>query len=270
MTEEAALPNPSNSIFYFFVITIIYGFFLIYNLFSANTLIEIESTRDSTVVNLIYIGLLISGIYFINLKTAQTLCKSSEIPYYDIFFATFLPWIMIFGTLYFALELFPGWIGPFSNTIGYFVINMLGAEDTVKNMLKTTDDFTIDKDKDKDKDLKKAIQKIDSNTASFINELNVENQLYKEFCKKLCDEGFIKNYDSFCKIEDNEHVQNLYKFVNIKHAIGKLIWYILAGTLICSISYNFIINEKCEKTVEEQQAIIDQIMANENTPETPG
>ena len=30
-----------------------------------------------------------------------------------------------------------------------------------------------------------------------------------------------------------------------------MVWYILAGILICSISYNLIINMNCEKSVEE-------------------
>ena len=46
-------------------------------------------------------------------------------------------------------------------------------------------------------------------------------------------------------------IMSLYKLLVIKQALGKIVWYILAGILISSISYNLIINMSCEKSLEE-------------------
>ena len=43
----------------------------------------------------------------------------------------------------------------------------------------------------------------------------------------------------------------LYQLLVIKQLIGKLVWYVLAGILISSISYNLVINMACEKSLEE-------------------
>ena len=56
---------------------------------------------------------------------------------------------------------------------------------------------------------------------------------------------------------DNENLETsklkLYQLLVIKQFVGKIVWYILAGILICSISYNLIISMTCEKSLEELQ-----------------
>jgi hypothetical protein len=48
----------------------------------------------------------------------------------------------------------------------------------------------------------------------------------------------------------------------IKNVIGKITWYTLAGVLVSSISYNFITNMSCEKSLEEIQRDINNANAN--------
>ena len=119
------VPNPMNSMIYFLTLTILYGIFTIYTIIGSSRETA-KSTSQNKIVLLIYVCFLVSGMYFINLKTSQELCNTEKIQYYNVFFATFIPWIIIFGTLYFLLELFNGWILPFSNTIGYYVVYALG------------------------------------------------------------------------------------------------------------------------------------------------
>ena len=79
------------------------------------------------------------------------------------------------------------------------------------------------------------------NKSKFINEFEPDKSQFKEFIEKLKDEGLTKNtFLTGDKIGEDE--LELFKLVNIKHIIGKLMWYILAGTVISSISYNYIIN----------------------------
>ena len=52
---------------------------------------------------------------------------------------------------------------------------------------------------------------------------------------------------------DDTNKLKLYQLLIIKQFVGKIVWYVLAGILICSISYNLIINMTCEKSLEELQ-----------------
>ena len=55
------------------------------------------------------------------------------------------------------------------------------------------------------------------------------------------------------KYKKNFHIQKLYKLLVIKNVIGKITWYTLAGVLVSSISYNFITNMSCDKTLQDIQ-----------------
>ena len=52
----------------------------------------------------------------------------------------------------------------------------------------------------------------------------------------------------------------------IKDVIGRLFWYVLAGTLIASISYNFIINMNCEKTLDQAKKDYSTMFENRFIP----
>ena len=67
-------------------------------------------------------------------------------------------------------------------------------------------------------------------------------------------------------IKTDKDVINLFALVNIKHLIGKIFWYILAGTLIATISYNFIINMTCDKTLDEAKKEYDELYKNSEVP----
>ena len=193
---------------------------------------------------MIYIALLLSGTYFINLGISKGLCKDSEVQYSSVFFATILPWLIVFGVLYFLLKIFTGWVRPFSNTIGYAVINLIGVKD-VLNSLKV---------EEPSKDVVAAISKINTYPEIFINEFDHELSEFDGFIKKL-KEAKIFN-------DNEEGIMKLFRLVNIKHAIGEIFWYILAGTLVVSISYNYIINISCQKSVEKTQAEFDELYAD--------
>jgi hypothetical protein len=57
--------------------------------------------------------------------------------------------------------------------------------------------------------------------------------------------------DESNKDSNKDPIMELYRLLVIKQFIGKVVWYILAGILISSISYNLIINLSCDKSLEE-------------------
>ena len=239
---NTTISSPIPSILFFITITSIFALLNIYGVYSKTKLDEIAPSNN--VILLIYIGLLLVGTYFINISVSKTLCVTNSIDWNNILFLTLLPWLIIFGLLYLLLEIFPGWVRPFSNTIGYVIVNLLGAEKDIKNILKQSNGLSDLSNKS----LVSALTNIEKDYSRIINEFDTNKDNFLSFITQFKREHFLK-IDG--PIETNEHVYKLYQHVIAKHFIGKIIWYILAGILIASITYNFLLDIKCVKTADE-------------------
>lgn len=259
--EVKKLPSTTTGIIFFITITIIYAFMMIYTIISSSNLSNVVTNANNPIYTLIYIIFLVSGSYFINVNLSKTICLENTIQWSKVLTYTILPWVIIFGVLYFLLELFPGWVMPFSNTIGYFIVNTLGATTQVKKILKLSGN-------ENNSTLQKALLNIEKNYSRFINEIDSELPLYEKFINQLHKENFMQKPSTYSnqEIHNDKDVINLFALVNIKHLIGKIFWYILAGTLIASVSYNFIINMTCDKTLDEAKQEYDELYKNSVTP----
>ena len=249
--------NPANSAIYFAMLTIVFTLVNIFMINSADTLEAIEDNKKNIVYTLIYMGLVLSGTYFINLKISQALCPDDAIQYYNIFFATVLPWLIIFVILYFLLELFPGWVAPFSNTIGYLVAKILGVETFLENVLNKEPKETIIS----------AIEKIKSHKAKIINEFDDDRNNFEKFFKKFQEEKL--SDENIIDIKTSEDIIQLFKLINIKFIVGKMVWYILAGTIVASISYNYIVNMNCQESVEDIEKKIAKLQEENEEEDDP-
>ena len=237
---ESDVPNPNSTLIYFMLVTICFLFFTVFNVFNATTTDDINNAKNNNIINLAYMLLLVVGSYFINANISKAMCDQS-IQWNYVLMATLLPWSIIFVTLYFILALFPGWIAPFSNTIGYLFISLLGVEGILNELLK---------EKGKTQDIVKAINNINSNKSNFINQIDIDKTQFNEFFTKLITNFDIKTDNTTIKTDDPQIIE-LYKLLTITHVVGKIVWYILAGILISSVSYNYIINISCEKSLEK-------------------
>ena len=233
--EDTALPNPSSTIIYFMLATLCFAFFTISNIFQASSYEKVEDAVNNNIINSVYILLLVVGSYFINANISKSMCSQS-IQWSYILMITLLPWVIIFVSLYFILKLFPGWVAPFSNTIGFVIIGLLGVEKTYKDIFKSN------KDAVGNSELIKAIANMNSNKTQFINQISTD---LKEFDKFFADSA------ETLKPDHLPHKLELYKLLVVKQALGKIVWYVLAGILISSISYNLVISMACEKSLEE-------------------
>lgn len=251
LAEVKKTPTPLSILMYFFIVTIFYGFFIINNVLNSKDMENSSEKSNNVLYDIIYILILLTGTIYLNVNISKIVCNSNKIKWGDIFLLTIIPWIIIFGLIYFLLELFPGWIKPFSNTIGYFIINSLGASDKLDKILKDPNNET-------DKTLKQALINIDINKTKFINEMS-DNQIdYGKLINQLVKEKFTNNNIN----ENDEDVISLFNMIVIKKLIGKYVWYILSGMLIASITYNNVINITCEKTVFETKQEYDDIYSN--------
>ena len=82
----------------------------------------------------IYLLLSVIGQYFITLGVSAGICGTPQ--YFTSTVAVLFPWTFIFGVMVLMLELFPSWLAPFSNTLGYLVISMSGLAGLVRKIFK--------------------------------------------------------------------------------------------------------------------------------------
>jgi hypothetical protein len=330
---KSDLPSPSSTITYFLLTTICFAFFIIYNIFQKEKISEVVKAPNNNLINSIYILLLVVGSYFINASISKAMCTQS-IQWSYILMITLLPWIIIFISLYVMLKLFPGWISPFSNTIGYSIIGFLGIEKTYEAIFKTSAE-----ESGENSEVVKAIANMNSNKSKFINQISTDVEEFKNFfinMPELLKDGIVEEArqiiipreleqletvtkddgpDKGGKLyrggalvlkarsyiskkthlykknlkgggegdgetesrsdlsseagEPRETIKNplltLYQLLIIKQVIGKIVWYVLAGILISSISYNLVINMACEKSLEEIQKDFETAREEQST-----
>lgn len=321
------VPIPGSPLIFFFFITLGFLIFTLFSIQNAKSIEDIEKAKDGSLLTIIYVCVLIIGSYFINSTVSKAICNSEAVRWSNILLATLLPWIIIFFSLFIVLKIFPGWITPFSNTVGYVVINILGVENTLTAIL--------NKDTNTRDDLAKAIANITHNKSNFINQIDINKATFLSFIGDLKKVGIIelKNPEGAGTIEasgatagtagtaggatrggatrggtaaaasgpvtttaapitgaaiagpaataatapataatsaaagsgdgtagaaaankellTNPDIQNLYKLLVIKNVLGQITWYTLAGVLVSSVSYNYIINMSCDKSLEE-------------------
>ena len=226
---SAAPPDPSTSIFAFFIITLIF------------TIIKYSIPDDMlTLINIIYIGTLLAVQITINSSLAKTICNNPQSTTSGVV-ATIFPMLFIFGLLQLLLTIFPGWMEPFSNTFGYAIAKIGGAESVVRDVLK----------KETTPEISKAVNNIYNDPSIFLNQFNYNDQ--QDFDAKWSKSQDLFNSESGLKSSRYDSFKNM---VKLKDLVAQFVWYMLAGILVTSRSYNYIINQPCTLTpvVAEQIA----------------
>ena len=215
---STAPPDPSTSIFAFFIITLIF------------TIIK-YSIPDTmlTLINIIYIGTLLAVQITINSSLAKTICNNPQSTSSGVV-ATIFPMLFIFGLLQLLLTIFPGWLEPFSNTFGYAIAKIGGAESVVRDVLK----------KETTPEISKAVNNIYNDPSIFLNQFNYNDE--EDFKTK-----WNKSKDLFLPQTDvgTPKYNDFRNMVKLKDLVSQFVWYMLAGILVTSRSYNYIINQPC-------------------------
>ena len=241
------------SLVLFIVFTLIY---FIYRYFEYNS-------EHLKLVSGIYILLVIASQFSINISATKDLC--GEASYGNAFLYTLIPWVVIFGMLNVVLFMFPGWKSPFANTFGYLLAKAAG----VKSLL--LDHILKEKYKDGKLPVAKATPvvqavpiketKVGGRASSTSNEAitNSLEHIYSD-PSALINEVTPETFDTFWtrmkplfrKGADNYRNQ-FKKLVNLKDLVSEFVWYLLTGVLVCSMSYNSILNQGCNTSVKEMQ-----------------
>ena len=236
---STAPPNPSTAIFAFFIITLIF------------TIIKYSIPETMlTLINIIYIGTLMVVLITINSSLAKTICDNPRSTTSGVV-ATIFPMLFIFGLLQLMLVIFPGWLEPFSNTFGYAIAKIGGAEKVVRDVLK----------EDATGDISKAISNIYNDPSIFLNQFNYENE--EDF--KLKWDKSAKLFNENTGIGTPKYI-DFRNMVKLKDMVAQFVWYMLAGILVTSRSYNYIINQPCGLSPE----VAEKIASNYAKSDTSG
>lgn len=132
------------------------------------------------------------------------------------------------------LELFPGWMRGFSNTIGMWCINLGGFKEFSYSLLK-------EKGEVNESDIPKILlEKIYDNHIPLFNEITTNNidasgnLDLPDGLKQLFKQG------------EEDKKEKLKKFIFIKELIGRTIWYILLSIITFFVAINNVLNsERC-------------------------
>lgn len=236
--------SPTSSIIYFIALTLVYSLFKY----------KINTPNIVKLVTILYFILLIVGQIFFNLALSKDICGSSQTGV--AIMATLLPWTVIFGTIYVILIIFPAWLEPFSNTIGYFFTYITGINGFLNSIL-------IDKNLAK-------LQKNESAVVSALNNVYVDKSLLINSMTESNLPLWWENMKAggILKPNTGDTYGNMYNellgYVKMKATISEFIWYVLTGILASSVSYNYILNSGCTQTAEEMERRHNEYLVQEN------
>jgi hypothetical protein len=250
---KTSTPDPAAAMLFFFMVTSVY---CIVGIFMGG-----GDMKTKIILKVAYILFVIIGEYFININLSNALCGVNQ--WRTVFFITLIPWLMIFGMLHVFLVVFPGWMSPFANTFGYFVVKLMGLPELMKEIIAPTGSDSA----------QRAILSITADDSLLINQFSPESATEttdKNGVRTRRREKFYTAWDNLQKggiikpIEPRENEifrKKLYKFIEMKYTISEYIWNMLTGLLVTSISYNYIINTGCEKSAEDMKRRHDEYEA---------
>ena len=152
----------------------------------------------------------------------QTKCGSAN---GSAFQATLLPWLFMFGPMMVALQFFPEWKTPFSNTLGFMVARMAGGTQMLLDLLKPESDVKL--------------HYVYSDPSLLLNQFTTSN----------FDTVLASFSEDMAYTEEKREA--FLKVVRLKELISEWIWYLLTASVVISTSYTMMMNGECTKTVDD-------------------
>lgn len=225
-----AAANPSTSIIFFLILTLAYFMFKYYT----------KSPSTIKIWTIIYYLILIVVQFFINLGLTKEICGFTQ--YSVALQTTIVPWLLIFGTVNLLLMVFPNWLSPFSNTIGYLFTYITGINGFFKSILKDRKTMNLGENKS---EIISAINNVYEDKSLIINSMTLEN--VSMWWNSMSKGGLLKPGVG------ETHYTELMGFIKMKTEVAEFMWYALTGILTTSVSYNAILNSGCTQSVKEME-----------------
>lgn len=226
MADTDKTSTPPSGFLIFFIVTVIV------------TVLKIIMPKASAFITSGYMLVIIISQFFVNLSLTKSLCYAVD--YKQAFLITIFPWVMLFGVINVMLDVFPGWLSPFSNTFGYFAASLAGSKDLIREIFKDPTTQSAG-------DLSKPLAYIYSDQSLLINQVTIDN--FDEFWERMEKTGLMNTgVGNSSKLKEK-----FLGIITLKDTISRCIWQILTGGLITAISYNYIMNSNCMPTAEQAE-----------------
>jgi hypothetical protein len=237
---STSTPDPSSALLWFVILSIIYAIAEYFNGKNGGG----KNAASAKAFFFIYVLAVFIGEFFINLNLTSALCGAPQ--WSTAMIVTGMPWILMFGTVVVLLNMFPGWLSPFSNTIGYGVAKLSGLGQVLDSIFapnpkaKTAANEAMDE----------ALTHIYSDRSLLVNEITLTNfDFFWDKMKGVFQTGVFANTD--LKMQ-------LWNMIWLKDVVGRLIWYLLTGATIVSVSYNYLVSSGCSLSVQEMDKRHDE------------
>jgi hypothetical protein len=212
----------------------------------------------------IFAMLIVVGEMMISVGMTKTVCGFEQWDVAAMF--TIIPWVLIVGAVKLALIARPGWLVPFSNTIGYFLSSAaFGLVEAFRQILKPKVILSKDGEEEADKsansrNVAKALQEIYEDESLLINQMTPDNIMGT--IKKFSTVGLMYTADEYASTPENKdnpnaagiyqkYIDALKKAVWFKLFVSEFVWLLISGILAISVTYNYIMNFGCKMTAEQ-------------------
>ena len=191
------------------------------------------------IIDGIYFSCTIMTMYIVNMNMIQSNCGSPGSNGL-VLKVTLLPWLLMFLPMVILLYLFPIWKQPFSNTIGYMITYLaIGAGPLIELLQpKETEGMT-------------ALHNVYDSPFVLINKFTVQN-----FHTALLEvkDIFKPTIQAVIDAHNLQPLQSFYKMILLKDIISQGMWYLLAGSIVLTKSFQMITDAGCTRTAEQQSA----------------
>lgn len=224
--------------FFFLIITTLYAM-IKYNI----------SSDNHAMATMCYVFTVITGEFILNLNSSKTQCNGHQ-NWQMAFMVTIIPWVLMFGIIMIMLKIYPGWISPFSNTLGYGIAHLAGSHKILNKIFppNPTPEKTKSTTAAELNEIKQSLAYIYSDQSILMNEVTVEN--FSEFWEKTKP----------LRSDVSESLKEPFrKLVQLKTIVGEYIWYILTGSLVVSVSSNYMLQSNCKLTAKQIKQRADKL-----------
>ena len=213
-------------------------FFILLTIIYSVIRYKVTERQPSIIWGVAYMCLLIIGVFYSNLAMTKQMCGTPQTG--TAILVTTIPWAIVFGIMALMILVFPGWLSPFSNTVGYLFAKLAGVG-TLMDKIIAPKSVTADT-AGTTKAAAEALEQIYSDKGLIVNQLTEEN--FGNFWAKMSAAGlFNKGADAY--------KESLLKIVRLKNVIAELVWALLSGGLAVSISNSYIQGTACQKSAKE-------------------
>ena len=224
-----AAPNPTFSLILFLILTLFYSIIKYYT----------KSEKMILIWTSVYFLVNIISQFFINLGVINEICGKAD--YYLAFKTTIIPQFLVFAIVFLILITFPGWLIPFSNTIGYLFTYLTGVNGFLKSILKEN----INNENTNEADLVKALNNVYLDKSLLINSITMQN--VEQWWQSMSQGGLFKP-----DVQDSDK-DTLKQYIKLKTEVSEFIWLAFTGVYTTSVSYNAIVNSECTQSLEEME-----------------